>query len=81
LYYPGEIGGNSFERFWMVNKVLYGLCENNGMKGGFSKRVTIVFGVDGKNQCVVLLIISPGISVPVRIYCFYNKRLLENNQS
>ena len=30
LQYPGEIGNNSYAKFWGVNKVHYGLCESSG---------------------------------------------------
>ena len=29
LKYPGEIGNNSYAKFWAVNKVHYGVCENS----------------------------------------------------
>ena len=29
LCYPGEIGNNSYAKFWGVNKVHYGLFENS----------------------------------------------------
>ena len=29
LCYPGEIGNNSYAKFWGANKVPYGLCENS----------------------------------------------------
>ena len=29
LGYPGEIGNNSYAKFWGKNKVHYGLCENS----------------------------------------------------
>ena len=28
MKYSGEIGNNGYAKFWEVNKVHYGLCEN-----------------------------------------------------